>query len=93
MIDNLSEVIKKIDLNSIWEYCEDKINNILSDRDYNEAIRFCCLGHNEIIGELINPIEKNYVNIALGLLRENNELSTYIRSKYFPGITLQYNDI
>ena len=93
MIDNLSEVIKKIDLNSIWEYCEDKINNILSDRDYNEAIRFCCLGHNEIIGELINPIEKNYVNIALGLLRENNELSTYIRSKYFPEITLQYNDI
>lgn len=85
---NLSNIFKKLDIDNMWEQCENKINDILSKEDYDEAIRYCCLEHNEIIGGIVKKFVKEYTDIALGLLGEDEELSSDIRSKYFPEIVI-----
>ena len=85
---NLSNIFKKLDIDTMWEQCENKINDILSKEDYDEAIRYCCLEHNEIIGGIAKIFVKEYTDIALGLLGEDEGLSSTIRSKYFPEIVI-----
>lgn len=85
---NLSNIFKKLDIDTMWGQCENKINDILSKENYDEAIRYCCLGHSEIIGGIAKTFVKEYTDIALGLLGEDEELSSAIRSKYFPEIVI-----
>ena len=84
---NLCSIFKSIKLDDIWDKCEERINNIILNKNYEEAIRYCCLEHKEIIGGVVNKFVKDdYEKIALGLLTEDEELSSVIRDKYFSEI-------
>lgn len=82
----VDEIFTGFDVNDIWNECEDKITNILNSKNYDEALKYCCLGHTEILGGITNNILPNYTKIAIGLLNTDKELSNEVRAKYFPEI-------
>lgn len=80
---NLETIIKKIDVDRLWQEYESNLTDIISHNKYEEALRICCLEHGEIISGLGNKIIPNYRSIALGVLRDNTQLAKAIRDKYF----------
>lgn len=85
---NLSNIFNSLDVDAMWQECEEKLTDILTQRDYEEALKYCCLEHTEIIGGVTNRFVENYSTIALGVLSDDKELSLYIRDKYFPEIDM-----
>ena len=77
-----------IDIDKLWQENESKLLSIISNREYDEALKICCLEHGEIISGLGNTIIPDYAAIALGVLRENDNLAIAIRKKYFPNISI-----
>ena len=75
-----------LDIDALWAECDKKLTDIISCEDYKEGLRYCCLEHNEVLVGVGKPFVSDYATIALGVLRDNKELSTEIRSKYFPEI-------
>ena len=84
---NFAHIIEMIDIDKMWKENEDKLTSIISNRNYDEALRICCLEHGEIISGLGNTIIPDYAAIALGVLRENDKLAIAIKEKYFPHIS------
>ena len=84
---NLSTLVSQIDIEILWKNGEDKIANILKDKDYEQALKYCCLEHKEMINGIGNKYIKDYSTIALGVLKEDASLAEIIRNKYFPDIT------
>ncbi|MFI3170382.1 MAG: AAA family ATPase [Faecalibacterium sp.] len=80
---NLKSLIEQIDIDHLWASCDEKITTAIESRDYDAALRYCCLGHNEIIGGLANPIIPDYAKFALGLLKSDSTLASSIKAKYF----------
>ena len=89
---NLSDIMKRIDVDKLWEECEAYISCIIDEKKYEEALRYCCLEHGEILFGLGNKIIPDYSAIALGVLRENVQLANEIRQKYFGDIDLKDSD-
>ena len=58
---------------------------MLSLQDYNAALKYCCLEHNEIIVGVGKPFVSDYATIALGVLKNDSELAQTIKEKYFEG--------
>lgn len=85
---NFSHIIEMIDIDKLWQENESKLTSIISNRNYDEALRICCLEHGEIISGLGNTVIPDYAAIALGVLRENEKLAVAIRKKYFPDISI-----
>ncbi len=85
---NFSHIIEMIDIDKLWQENESKLLSIISNREYDEALKICCLEHGEIISGLGNTIIPDYAAIALGVLRENDNLAIAIRKKYFPNISI-----
>ena len=75
-----------IDVDKIWDDCERKIIRIISEKNYDEGLRCCCLEHGEIVGALGNKLVNDYKNMALGVIRTDSALSKTIRNKYFKDI-------
>lgn len=46
---NLSSIFDNLDVDAIWTECETKITDIINRKDYEEALRYCCLEHTEVI--------------------------------------------
>lgn len=85
---NLKSLFESFDVDEMWENIESKINDILSNRDYESALRFCCLEHNEVLAGICNRYVPEYVSLAIGLLRNDKHLANTIRGKYFQDIVL-----
>lgn len=85
---NFSHIIEMIDIDKLWQENESKLKSIISNRKYDEALRICCLEHDEIISGLGNKFIPDYAAIALGVLKENDKLAIAIRKKYFPDISI-----
>lgn len=83
---NLSSIFDSLDVDMMWQECETKLTDILTQMNYDEVLKYCCLGHTEIIVGVTARFVENYSTIALGVLREDKELSANIRSKYFAEI-------
>lgn len=85
--NNLNAIFSNLNVDVLWSNCETKISEIIAQRDYEEALRYCCLEHTEIIVGVANRFVMNYAVIALGVLREDEELAIYIKRKYFSEIS------
>lgn len=87
MKDNIHKIFTQIDIDKIWNTCDEKVNNIIERKNYDEALKFCCLGHGEIINGIANTFAPRYSELALGLLGSNKGLADNIRNKYFPELS------
>lgn len=85
--DNLHKIFTQIDIDNIWNTCDEQVNNIIERKNYDEALKFCCLGHGEIINGIANKFVPRYSELALGLLGNNKNLANNIRNKYFPELS------
>lgn len=85
--DNLHRIFTQIDIDNIWNTCDEQVNNIIDRKNYDEALKFCCLGHGEIINGIANKFVPRYSELALGLLGHNKNLADNIRNKYFPELS------
>lgn len=89
-ISQFNSVISNLDIDKLWDDCDRKIATIIDTKDYDEALRYCCLEHGEIINGLCNKYVKDYKDIALGLMRTDRNLVEYIKNKYFKEINCRY---
>lgn len=81
--NGIDNIFKDIDIDRMWSDCEEKIEYIVSNNDYEEALKYCCLEHGEILrGVTRKIINTEYTKVALGVL-EDEDLSSKIKSKYF----------
>jgi len=81
---NLTSIFNGIDIDTLWADADTKIADIIAQKDYNAALKCCCLGHDEVIVGVVNPFVNNdYVTIALGVLRDDRALATIVKNKYF----------
>lgn len=83
---NVNNIFSSIDVDALWNSCDTKITDIITQKDYEEALRYCCLEHTEIIVGVGRPFVTDYATIALGVLSEDEDLSTHIKNKYFSEI-------
>lgn len=83
---NLSNIFTSIDVDVLWNDSEEKVSTIIDRKDYDEALRYCCLGHTEVLVGICTRFVSNYSTIALGVLSNNEELSSEIKNKYFSEI-------
>ena len=80
---HLTSVTDKITNAFCWDECEKRVDEILAQRDYDEGLKYCCLGHNEVIGGIGNKYVHNYADLALGVLRNDQTLAEAVKLKYF----------
>ena len=73
-------------METLWNACEAKISDIISQTDYEEALHYCCLEHTEVIVGVVKRFVNDYANVALGVLRSDKDLASYIKAKYFSEI-------
>lgn len=81
---NLISIFDNLDVDKIWQEYEEKINTIIDNKNYKEALQYCCLEHGEIISGIGNRFIPDYQNIALGVLRSDEELLDHIKKTYLP---------
>ena len=86
---NMQDIVNDINVEELWQKFEEELVSVIKGKDYEKAKQFCCLEHKEVIPGLTNPIVSNYLEIALGILREDRCASSYLREKYFPDIDMQ----
>ena len=86
--DNLTAIFDSINVNEMWDFAEQKLNNIIEQQNYDEALKFCCLEHNEVLAGIANQFAYNYADIALGLLGDDYNLANQVKNKYFPYIAM-----
>jgi hypothetical protein len=81
--ENLESIFGDIDVDALWGTCDTKITGIIVQQDYDAALKYCCLEHTEVIGGITNKFVPDYANIALGVLKDDKELSEAIKEKHF----------
>lgn len=81
--ENLASIFDGINVNALWAEYDAKITDIITRNDYDSALKYCCLEHNEIIVGVGKPFVTDYTTIALVVLKDG-ALVTEIRMKYFP---------
>ncbi len=80
---NLSSIFSGIDVDALWAVCNAKITEIITEQDYDAALKYCCLEHAEVIVGVGKPFVTDYATIALGVLKDDETLAAEIRAKYF----------
>lgn len=83
---NLSAIFAGLNVDTLWTNCENKITDIISHKNYEEALRYCCLEHTEVLVGVGKRFVSDYSTIALGVLSEDAQLAAHIRAKYFSEI-------
>lgn len=82
---NFSDFIKSIDIEKLYKEQKQKIEKIISDRNYNELIKI--INHKGLITLVAQAFrytkQKDYIEKALSFLREE-ESGRIILKKYFP---------
>lgn len=86
--NNYLAIVQKIDIDKLWLDNESKVTSIINNRNYDEALKICCLAHGEVLSGLGNIIIPDYAAIALGVLRNNTQLAMKIRNKHFSEINI-----
>ena len=84
----LSSIFNSLDVDAIWDECETKITSIIDRKDYDEALRYCCLEHTEVLVGVGKKFVSDYATIALGVVSDDAKLRASIKAKYFSGIDL-----
>lgn len=79
-------IFENIDAESIWSECEDLIEDVLNKKDYQAALKYCCLQHNEVLNGIANQYVHDYRKLALSVLGNDAEFAEGIKKKYFPSI-------
>lgn len=82
----VKRIFENIDAESIWGECEGLIDDVLSKNDYQAALRYCCLQHNEVLNGIANRYIHNYRELALSVLGNDTEFAESIKKKYFSNI-------
>ena len=85
---NLRQIYESIDVEDLWNKSTRIIDEFISKSDYDAALSYCCLEHNEILKGIGCQFVHDYSTIALGLLENDTVLKAYIRQKYFPEVVL-----
>lgn len=85
---NLSSIFTSLDVDTIWAECEAKITDIVNRKDYDDALRYCCLEHTEVIVGVGKRFVSDYATIALGVLGDDTQLAASIKAKYFSEINV-----
>ncbi|PKL04246.1 MAG: hypothetical protein CVV54_07035 [Synergistetes bacterium HGW-Synergistetes-1] len=80
---NLLTIFGGFDVDKLWEICDKKITDIIAQRDYDMALKYCCLEHTEVIVGVGKQFVTDYATIALGVLKEDATLAASIKTKYF----------
>ena len=83
---NLESIFNSIDVDNLWASCDAKITDIISLQDYDASLKYCCLEHNEVIVGVGKPFVTDYATIALGVLKDDVELASLIKTKYFSSL-------
>lgn len=81
--ENLSCIFGGIDVDILWTNCDTKITDIIMRKDYDAALKYCCLEHTEVIVGVGKPFVADYATIALGVLKDDVTLKAAIKAKYF----------
>ena len=84
--EQMYNLIKGIDVCDIWDGCEKQIDQILMSNDYQMALKYCCLQHNEILKGEANSFVHDYSRMALCALKNDYELAERVKKKYIPDI-------
>ncbi len=84
--DNLSQIFGVLDVDRMWQECEDRVTQIIAENNYDNALRYCCLEHDEVLVGIGKRFVNDYATIALGVLRDDKSLQAHIRGKYFSEI-------
>lgn len=85
---NLSNIFNDINVDTLWASCNTKITDIITTQDYDAALKYCCLEHNEVIVGLGELFVTDYATIALGVLKDDPTLVGVIKEKYFAELDL-----
>ena len=80
---NLSNIFGGIDVDTMWADCDSKITDIITQQNYDAALKYCCLEHTEVIIGVGKPFVTDYATIAMGVLKDDENLSRVIKQKYF----------
>ena len=67
----------------MWNIFESKLLKIINNKEYDNAIRYCCLEHNEVINGICNSFVRDYPKFAIGVLKQYSSLVNIIKEKYF----------
>lgn len=85
---HIIQIFTDINNQPFWDKADKKIEQIIEKSDYTFALRYCCLGHKEIVGGITNKFISNYAFAALYLLQNDPKIAATIRDKYFPKLNL-----
>jgi energy-coupling factor transporter ATP-binding protein EcfA2 len=85
---NLANIFSGIDVDTLWSDCDTKITDIITRRDYDAALKYCCLEHTEVIVGVGKQFVTDYATIALGVLKDDAALTAAIKVKYFSDFDL-----
>ena len=80
---NLADIFGGIDVDALWTACDAKLSEIIGKRDYNAALKYCCLEHTEVLGGVTDRFITDYPTMALGVLKNDKALAVTIKAKYF----------
>lgn len=84
--ENFKNITQGIDSDTLWDEYDDIMTKILEDKDYDDARKYCCLEHKEVIGGIANRFIHNYEQIAFKVLRDNEDIKEQIKKNYFNGL-------
>lgn len=85
---NLASIFSGINVDTLWADCDAKITDIITHKNYDAALKYCCLEHTEVIIGVGKPFVTDYVTIALGVLKDDATLAAAIKTKYFADFDL-----
>lgn len=80
---NFKNTINLINIKELWNIFESKLLKIINNKEYDNAIRYCCLEHNEVINGICNSFVRDYPKFAIGVLKQYSSLVNIIKEKYF----------
>lgn len=78
--------VNDVDVCEIWNRYEKLVDEMLIKKDYEMALRYCCLQHKEILNGIANSFVCDYARLALGVLEGDEELIDKVKMKYCPSI-------
>lgn len=81
--ENLEKIVNNIQIYKLWDIFDKKLTEIITNKDFDAALRYCCLEHSEILSGICNHWTKNYATLALGVLKNDISLLNIIKEKYF----------
>lgn len=79
----LNNLIEAINVDEMYKYEKEKLQSILSEKNYNELLEICSL-KNEVLRQVPNKFNfRNFEQRAIGVIKDNHSLKESLKEKYF----------